>query len=64
MTLAAGESALIRLDGNGAQLSNGGGTLVLRDPNGIPVDAATFTAAEASVENLYVRLSSSRVRAL
>ena len=44
-----------RLDGSGVQLSNKGGNLVLLDPAGRQVDAAVFTAADASAENLFVR---------
>ncbi len=55
VTLAPGGSTAVILDGTGAQLSNTGGTLALRDPNGVQVDAVVFTAAQAATENRFVR---------
>ncbi len=55
VTLGAGQSALLTLDGNGVQLGNQGGNLVLRDSNGIQVDAVTYTGADASTDDRYFR---------
>jgi uncharacterized protein YukJ len=54
-TLGPGQSVLIALDGNGAQLGNQGGNLILHDTNNAQVDVVTYTAADASPENRYVR---------
>ena len=40
-TLGAGQSVLIRLDGNGVQLGNQGGNLILLDDHGGQVDVVT-----------------------
>jgi uncharacterized protein YukJ len=54
-TLGPGQSMLITLDGNGVQLGNQGGTLILQDNNNAQVDAVTYTSENASTENRYVR---------
>jgi hypothetical protein len=54
-TLGAGQSVLLTLDGNGVQLGNQGGNLVLRDSNGIQVDAVTYTGADANTADRYFR---------
>jgi hypothetical protein len=54
-TLAAGAFVAITLDGNGAQLGNNGGNLILRDQANAQVDAVTYTGEDASPENRYVR---------
>jgi uncharacterized protein YukJ len=54
LTIVPGGSALIALDGSGAQLSNKGGNLTLLDPAGRLIDAVAYTAADA-VENQFVR---------
>jgi len=54
-TLGPGQSALIALDGNGVQLGNQGGNLILQDSHNAQVDVVTYTAPDASVENRYVR---------
>ena len=54
-TLGPGESALVRLDGNGVQLGNQGGNLILQNDRGVQVDVVTYTAADASPEDRYVR---------
>ena len=55
LTLGPGQSVLLQLDGNGAQLGNQGGNLVLRDSQGAQVDAVTYTAADANTEDRYFR---------
>jgi len=54
-TVGAGESVLIALDGNGVQLGNQGGNLILQDSHSAQVDVVTYTAEDASAENRYVR---------
>jgi uncharacterized protein YukJ len=56
-TLDPGGSALITLDGTGAQLSNTGGNLVLLDPAGRQADAVVFTAADTTIEERFVRFT-------
>ena len=55
-TIGPGQSVLIALDGNGVQLGNQGGNLILQDDHSAQVDAVTYTAEDASPENRYVRL--------
>jgi uncharacterized protein YukJ len=55
VTLGAGQSVLLTLDGNGVQLGNQGGNLVLQDGNGIQVDAVTYTSADAGPDDRFVR---------
>jgi uncharacterized protein YukJ len=55
VTVAPGASALVALDGAGVQLSNKGGNLVLLDQAGHQVDAVVYTAADAGVQNQYLR---------
>lgn len=57
LTLDPGGSALIALDGTGVQLSNAGGHLVLLDPGGHQIDAAVFTATDATIEDHFVRFT-------
>ncbi|GAA0945083.1 DUF2278 family protein [Virgisporangium aurantiacum] len=57
LTLAPGGSVLVPLDGSGAQLSNNGGNLMLRDPAGRHVDAVVFTADDAKGDDRFVRFS-------
>jgi uncharacterized protein YukJ len=54
-TLAAGSFAAIMLDGNGVQLGNNGGNLILQDQTNAQVDAVTYTREDASPEDRYVR---------
>jgi uncharacterized protein YukJ len=54
-TLGPGQSVLIPLDGNGVQLGNQGGNLILQDAGGAQVDVVTYTAADASREGRFVR---------
>jgi uncharacterized protein YukJ len=55
VTIPAGASVLVALDGSGAQLSNKGGNLVLLDPGGRQVDAVVYTNADASIQNQFAR---------
>jgi uncharacterized protein YukJ len=55
VTIAAGASELVTLDGPGVQLSNKGGNLVLLDGTGRQVDAVVFSAADSDTENQFVR---------
>jgi len=54
-TLAAGSFAPIVLDGNGVQLGNQGGNLILQDQTAAQVDVVTYTAEDASPEDRFVR---------
>ena len=58
VTIGPGQSALIALDGNGVQLGNQGGNLILQDDRNTQVDVVTYTAADADPDNRYVRLGS------
>ena len=54
-SLGPGQSVAIALDGTGVQLGNQGGNLILQDHTTAQVDVVTYTAADAGVENRYVR---------
>jgi len=54
-TLGPGQSVLITLDGNGVQLGNQGGNLILQDNRNAQVDVVTYTAEDASIDDRYVR---------
>src|SRR6476659_4099554 len=54
-TIGSGQSILLTLDGTGVQLGNQGGNLMLQDSHNAQVDAITYTAEDASVENRYFR---------
>jgi hypothetical protein len=45
----------VALDGSGVQLGNNGGNLVLQDDSASQVDSVTYSAADASVVDRYVR---------
>ena len=55
VTIAAGASALVTLDGRGVQLGNKGGNLVLGDATGAQVDAGVYSATEATAEGRFLR---------
>jgi uncharacterized protein YukJ len=54
-TLGPGQSVAIALDGNGIQLGNQGGNLILQDNHNVQVDVVTYTSQDASSENRYFR---------
>ena len=56
IVLAPGGSIQINLSGNGAQLSNNGGTIRLIDPAGVMVHAVSYSGADA-VERRLVRFN-------
>jgi uncharacterized protein YukJ len=55
VTIGPGQSVLVTLDGKGVQLGNQGGTLSLQDGQGAQVDVVTYTGADATPENRYIR---------
>lgn len=55
--LPAGGSVPIVLTGNGAQLSNKGGTIRLMNPAGVQIHAVSYSKADATPENQYVRFN-------
>jgi uncharacterized protein YukJ len=55
VSVEPGASLLVDLDGSGVQLGNKGGNLVLLDGQGSQVDAVVYSAADASVENQFIR---------
>ena len=55
LAIGAGQSVLIGLDGTGVQLGNSGGTVTLQDDHDRQVDVVTYTAADASASDRYVR---------
>jgi uncharacterized protein YukJ len=54
-TFASGSFVSIVLDGNGVQLGNQGGNLILQDQTSAQVDAVTYTGEDASLEDRFVR---------
>ena len=50
-----GQSVLLTLDGKGVQLGNNGGTVTLQDDDNVQVDVVTYTGADASTDDRYVR---------
>jgi uncharacterized protein YukJ len=58
VTIGPGQSAVIPLDGTGVQLGNQGGNVILQDDSQAQVDAVTYTAADADLDNRYVRFRS------
>jgi Lamin Tail Domain len=55
--LPAGKSRNVVLSGNGAQLSNKGGTITLRNPAGEQVHAASYSKEDAGQEDRYIRFN-------
>ena len=55
--LPAGESRRVVLTGNGAQLSNKGGTITLRNPAGEQVHAVSYSQEDAGQEDRYIRFN-------
>ena len=54
-TLGPGQSVLVPLDGNGVQLGNQGGNLILLDNHNVQVDVVTYSGADAATEDRYIR---------
>jgi Lamin Tail Domain len=57
MRLPAGESRRVVLSGHGAQLSNNGGTITLKNPAGAQVHAVSSSQEEAGQEDRYMRFT-------
>jgi uncharacterized protein YukJ len=55
--LPAGESRRVVLSGNGAQLSNKGGTIILKNPAGDQVHAVSYSKEDADQEDRYMRFN-------
>jgi uncharacterized protein YukJ len=55
--LPSGESRRVVLTGNGAQLSNKGGTITLRNPAGEQVHAVSYSQEDAGQEDRYIRFN-------
>jgi hypothetical protein len=55
LSIPAGGSAPITLDGNGVQLGNDGGNLILHDKDGATIDSVVYSNADARPEGRYVR---------
>ena len=52
----AGDTLKIMLTGNGAQLSNKGGSITLLNEQGLKIDGVTYTKADASKEGEVIEL--------
>jgi uncharacterized protein YukJ len=57
LLLPAGESRSVVLSGDGAQLSNKGGTITLKNPAGEQVHAVSYSKEDAGQEGRYVRFN-------
>jgi hypothetical protein len=55
--LPGGESRTVVLSGRTAQLSNKGGTIVLKNPAGEQVHAVSYSKEDAAGENRYIRFN-------
>jgi hypothetical protein len=55
VTVEAGGSLLLQLDGTGVQLGNKGGNLLLLDASGAQVDGVVHTSQDASPEDRFIR---------
>ena len=54
-TIAAGQPLVQALSGNGAQLSNSGGTITLLDKSGAKVSGVSYTKAQASQQGVVIQ---------
>lgn len=55
--IGPGQSHAITLDGRGVQLGNQGGNVILQNEDGVQVDVVTYTAADASPDDRYIRFA-------
>lgn len=55
LQLPPGESSLVKLSGEGAQLGNKGGTIRLENPSGTQIHAVSYSEEDARVEGRYIR---------
>ncbi|MBS1566040.1 MAG: DUF2278 family protein, partial [Bacteroidetes bacterium] len=55
-TIPAGDTLLVKLSGQGAQLTNKGGTITLLNNNNLKVDGVSYTKADAATEGVLVEL--------
>ena len=56
LTVPAGDTLKVTLSGKGAQLSQKGGIITLLNKGGLKIDGVTFTAKDASVEDVVIEL--------
>lgn len=57
LSLPAGESRLVTLSGKSAQLGNKGGTIRLKNQQGVQIHAVTYSQEDAKEEGRYVRFN-------
>jgi uncharacterized protein YukJ len=57
LVLPGGESRRVVLSGNGAQLSNKGGTITLKNADGAQVHAVSYAKDDADQEDIYIRFN-------
>lgn len=57
VVLPGGESRRIVLSGNGAQLSNKGGTIILKNADGVQVHAVSYSKDDADQVDVYIRFN-------
>ena len=55
VTIPAGGTTPVALDGSGVQLGNDGGNLILRDAGDATIDSVVYSNADAKPDNRYVR---------
>lgn len=56
MTIAAGNTLLVRLSGRGAQLSNKGSNITLLDSQGLKIDGVSYTKEDAEEQGVVIEL--------
>jgi uncharacterized protein YukJ len=57
LVLPGGESRRVVLSGNGAQLSNKGGTITLKNADGVQVHAVSYSKDDADRVDVYIRFN-------
>ena len=57
LVLPGGESRRVVLSGNGAQLSNKGGTITLKNADGAQMHAVSYSKEDADQEDIYIRFN-------